>query len=749
MNFKDFYPFLLYKGLFDKASESHIAPQDKKEIDSLFKDLEKLEDTLHSDKSAQEEILQRCSTLIAKHQAKDTTLSKYLLFAIFAAKMEIYHRLDRRDDISREYAAFSRAEQDAKGNILTTEQQRFIDTSAMFNSAELKEILITKLAVVLDVKKDVKIPDLNVADILASSSFVCGDIHNLQRIRRIFHELWQVESLQPLMTFAAYAALGNFVDSDNEVTKEYPLMLIFSDEPLEDSTFGIQYKNMVMVSLSDKDDDKEYSFLSDSHIKDTITHELYHFFARVFYRNNALPYKADESAAMIQVLDKMVAEAASITDTHSITQISRYYEILVATRKEPFESFSNLESSYKPEKLHAEVVVRTPAALAAMHKDCGEAESLEIMRRSGLNCCVDFFLREVELTKIAVSALEKEMNKKLAKPGAEFCEVPHYAKYRSTELHDAVRSNDPERLRELLKGDRNLAETDSFNENALQLAMSSNKPALVFEFAQSAKVIDYLYQNIPLLQRVLFYLVDLAKDETSEFSSQALAIFKQANIAEQNFPVMNKAFFSVREKILDANLVKDLETLPMPEILAQIGDGRITYYDKFGNSIRMYFAAAERPELMDEVLEHYYPSIARGEFIEPDIMRLQLRRKEDPIKFLVELKERAKEEDFNPLKLMEMSANHDTLVEHVALRCKLSTLEGGKKAWFEVFKYIMVEFNINPEMQAAQGSDPLIEILPEEFRQEAKAIFKKAATPAPKTKVREKSPTEDRGCVLS
>lgn len=719
MKFADLYPYS------KTASSADFAEKDQ--VDALFARLESIEDNVGTLREQRDDIVRTCQKIITEQKKINAPQSPIMIAAASTVKMEIFCRLHQFEEIRKEFSEFIRVcgLTSSTTKLLNDEQEKCFKFGAILRAKTLPKILFGWLPKVLEIKSGTNPTEISVPDILAGASVVCGDNHSYNRIREVFHELWQIKNLQPLLTVAACAALGKYCNykdevSDKSSTSFYDgLQIIFSDKLIKDvGTMGMSCdKNVIVVCLGNEaeaETELASTYRSNASLRSTIAHELHHFWEKFTHDSDyAMPYPeaaetGDDSYAPRKIqIQAMLEEAAKITEEHSIeieeAILCDYRHIKV---RQPYQTFRNLFSCYTEEipVRHAEIVVRVPSALASMAEPgkCSEEEALKMMREAGLGACVDFFLEEQIRMQRAIELIGIRFRDVLTLD--ESSKIPAYANYRPSIFHAAVRREDLATLTSLVASDKtDPTAKDSSNETALELAIRHDRPELVFAFAQSTKVLLMLSEDLNLLRRTIFYLFDYAKDETSEHREEALELFRNANKMTGGTAV-SRIFSDMRAETLDKELIEKTKRITPQELLKEIADGKIPYYDNFGNNFGFYLEATERTDLVEVVREKYYLSNPRGDFIPNDTVRTAL-LKNNPEFFLGKT--------FDPTQKMEISFFYDSLIESVARR---TNIKNGRE-WFEVFKQLIADRSTEHPHPLELFPD-LLTLLPKPFREE-------------------------------
>jgi hypothetical protein len=727
MKFADLHPYKKPFGKLNRAKFFFAEKvfdrkmfTEKDEVDALFEQLSGFENNPEGLREASETLLENCEILIRKQLLlRDRPMSCAIIALTFAAKMEIYSRLGQQGEIRKNYSDFCRADDAVKTSLgaLSDLEKKYISFSTS-NLAKLKKDLIPQLNCTLPLKDGVTLPELSVPDALASASFICEDDFNKNHLRKIFHELWQVKALQPLMTNLAYAACGHYCG--DRIKDREKLKLVFSNKLLSgyfdsNTGSGLSQGDVVWISLAGNNAQGLDQPRSDTAIKNTVIHELHHFWEKFSHDSySALPYSetplppkkrglkpsqvtplSDPDEEIKKMLREMCKEAEKVGEENSIKIRSRFNGY-ATTDPEPYHTFHALSGYPKDDRTrHVEIVVRVPASLAGMVGEggCTEARAFELMNLSGLTKCVDFFRREQErMRKISGKMGEEFGTFAAAKP---ITEMPDYAKdSSSTPLHEAVRNRvSIKELVEEIETSDNPNAKDGLGQTALELAMNCDDPKLVFAFLRSPKVLAALGKDLTLLRRLAFYLVARGmNDDDPESSETACALFREAMSKTSGTPW--KIFYEARISAIDPKLVEELKTKTLENFRTELERGETIGEDRLGNSLDYYCFKADREDLKELVKNDFFVNVTTKKLVKLTPLHRAIKEK-DPEKFLTAVEEMAKAGEALPERLY-MDQFSDSPLKNVAMNLiKKDAPETEIEKWINVARRL-VELGADP-----------------------------------------------------
>jgi len=627
MNFSNLYPFNRNKILMErlakdpkfKAVEKRLFA-DTAEVDQLFEHLRKIENKEKDLAENSTEIIAKCNEILSKQAvlSSKNPLAKVISLAIQAVKMEVYTTLNQSEEIRKNYSNFRKAitEIDNLKQSLPRDLLPYLSSAVLEYCYKAANNLASHLNPVIKIKEGTSLNQVTVPDALVLASVATQDEFNKTNIRRIFHELWEIESLRPLLTIAAYSVHGHYIYEGKSQSKD-PFKIIFSHDSLDGHssggiTRGLTSSDNIIVSLAEKSAHGLEVVRSNANIRGTIAHELHHGWEKLrYFQHSSLPYTEkqnvspqkpatffqrhfsssskiapfDPNKKTKERLNKMLQEAKDLKLTHSIRIANALDDNFLTSKRtfltsnsetkeleneqdtypafgspQPFQIFNALKSYSRNERTqHAEIVVRVSNSLGTMVGEggCLEAQAFEIMRKSGLTECLNFFEEEKQQMEI----LAKELAEKT---GITFAatqksrDIPEYLNYSSTALHDAVRSGDRELISRLIKENpASLKDQDSLGQTAFELALDLNNPTAVFAFSKSPEMQQELAQNPRLFRRTIFYLIHTTKDANSPHSEEAAALFKEARnkagYLSQLPPVISNIFYDAENATLDKN----------------------------------------------------------------------------------------------------------------------------------------------------------------------------------------------------
>jgi hypothetical protein len=733
-------------------------------LNQLFAKLDQLDDPSTDENTKNEnlrtdaeKIIEECNSIINQHTLQpSSTHSNTIIAALHAAKMEIHLRLQNEERITSEYNSLVKASMNlihAVHELSEDAQESIISTIAFIGHRVTKY-----LNPVITAKEDSDITTMSVPDILAMKSFVSNNKfnpnqYNLNDIRKTFHQLWQIKHLQPLLTFAAYSALGYHQNQEGEITESAEeLKIIFLNDRItrqNSPDFGGMCigKNMIFVSMGE--DNERFKIRSTRYGSITI-HELHHYWEESFNQSiRLLPYKQpkqnivqrfllpDPNLKEKKRLDKMLAEARSIKSSPSETIAHAIFNGVERTSPQPKSTFLNLQQYPKIDHIQrSEIVVRISESLTdlCLSGKYTEEQALKMLRDSGLNECVDFFLEEQEQMKQFCQKMQQSSGIVFDTDTKPFSFVPSYIEYESTPLHEAVAKGEIEEIRKILREERNCLQKDSLNQTALDLAILIQNDNAVIEFFRLERwenIWRELEQDPYSLRKAIYHIVGIAKNDQSDLASEALAIFKAAKDLRYttNGNQIGAMFSEAASSALDINLQTLLKGFTKAdEVLSAIEKGEINRFDKFGNELSFYVMKSnlnneEKDKIREAVISKYdffydqhvvefLPKNPLRKIIsrnQPDRFIEDLQRKESPIEALKE-----------KLGITAGSTANDSTIELVAMNCNNETRSG--RQWFEVLKTIIRDYQINPHQKFGSNDATLLDLLPYSLREEMKKM---------------------------
>ena len=757
---------------------------DQEDITELFDALQEFDEAENPPLSADKMMMfiSQCDAFINRQTLANDPQSKAVIASLFCTKMQIYKRCLTNPQtpqatqeiiqgkIRHEYNSFIRAVSGLSimAYTLNEEEQKNLTSPLIEQARELTDFLETPIKI----KDEIAQGEISVPDILAANSILNSKKPLSANVRNAFHDLWEVESLRPLLTFAAYATQGYHYGYDGQVTSGDPLRLVFIDDVLTgylgEMSGMCAGNNMVLLSVAGKTS-KGTEFIYEG-LSAILAHELHHYFEESFYKSNQLtPYPKNdllvrkvaksstkvvplteseasedarkrESAEREDELDKMVKEALSVSHENQIVADNVSFDKLSSqTRLQPFSTFNAGIKSYpnlqKFKRIRdAEIVVRVSESLPNIFLANGrnEEKAFQTLRDNGLNRCVDWFVKEKSQMADACKKMQTFSGIKFSSQPVKRDRIANYVVYEPTPLHDAVRNNDLEAVKEMMTTNPESWEVkDSLGQNAFELAVSTNNIHLINEFTKSLAVLGKFKNNIGLFNKVLVNLVRLAKDETSEFSKDAFGIFletKKALIKASSDNDFHFLFPRIFHETFDQKLLDKIKELKTPQkILAAIDNNEIAFLDKFQNHFERYIFKADLKDVRDifsEIDKKYNldPPVAQKYFL-PNVDSYRLNsclaynRPEDFLKHLKELPK------IQPSINLIKDETLTLLPERVALACR--DKQEKPEQWFGVFKEMVKIFRVNPSNSYGEEDQTLLSLLPKRFRKEALETYEK------------------------
>lgn len=679
MKFKNLYPYKTRS----LAEDTDPLLAGKSAVDSLFESLSRIdvEEGKELNAAAVQGYVDECNTIIDRKLSINNGVSKLIVASVFAAKMELYRRTNQDQKIKKEFALFHRAIGAVPSSKeIPEEEEKFIWVAYPLQSCNaVEDSLVPYLNCALPLREGVAARELSVPDALTSASFVSGTFYNLAGVRKMFHELWQIESLQPLLRVMAHATRGQYCDRTGKIEAKEPLKIVFNDDLLrgyfdDDVTSGLSVRNIAMISLRGADKDGTESIRGDRDIKGTIIHELHHAWEKSFNNGSVLPYlPSDETAPAIKArMELMLKEAAAVREESCLEIISRSKMTGVsATRFQPLAVFDFVKSYAEDEKTrHVEIVVRVGNALGIMVdvknplKPCDEARAFEIMQRCGLTECIAFFREEVEMMRATSARISATTGLHFADTTLPFTEVPTCASYVSTPLHDAVRRKDSAAITGIITSGFDVTAKDSLEQSALELAMDYDDPAMALTFRKTKEVHKMLGENLPMLRRLANYLA--AKSCEGElWSEEATSAFREMRVQSD---LKSAYFFLARDVARDfANptLVEEVRTMTIEDFESTLARREIKDpADILGNNFIDYCYVARNETLGNFIAQSYYTSAQKGLLLKCNSLQMAEKEK-NPQKFLMEINAMVERGESLPSRL-DMYKRNDSLLGCVA-----------------------------------------------------------------------------------
>ena len=763
MKFKDFYPYKKERELFTfsianviakivkaRTLDRHVTAE-KGEVKNLFSQLKEIEDDPENLLEKKEEIIGRCDGIINRQLLLQGEISKVIILSSFAVKMEIYDRLNESDEVRRNYGNFLRVKGavDVEGQEIPNHFQRYVNYGSVYAARELERNLARHLIPVLVIKNGKNLQEMSVPEILSSASYSPRNYDN-KKIKRVFCELWNVESLQPLLTTMAQATQGYYCDYKGEVRQGKKLQIFFSDNDFK-GAIGLAAKNSISISLSEKSEHgDDYVLRNIDLLKGVVTHELHHYWESSRYNNSSSPYTKVYQAKTLPIYPEEVGQylwqnfsdtkkaekiLAKESKAHVTQMLKEAYDIKRENcdnnlGSELFEIFKNLESYSESRNIRRkEVVVRTSEALATMSGSKGRSEEkvFEILDQCGLVKCVEFFHKEREQMQEAAEKIALESQVSFAP---------------MVLVHDVIKNQSDELTTQLLKKyPYLLTYRDSLGQTLLESMASNNNHRLILDLFKETKMQYPLFfdeRDSEPLRQVVFYLIDLAKDETSEFADEARGLFKEIkylnNLVGKSYS-FKSVNYDARKATLSEELLNKVKSKTPEEILTAIDQGEIAIRDKFGNIFFEYVfevskrdpdAKKIRKDIFDKVREKYdhYELQVEDLFLPANPLRSAFCCNQPKI-FLENFQKSEDASEILQQRLGIVDAKNDSVIELIAESCGFGN--GGGK-WFDIFKNIICEHEIDPNQKYGASDKTLLDLLPEDFREEAQDVFVKVVT---------------------
>lgn len=665
--------------------------------------------------------------------------------------MEIYDRLNESDEVRRNYGNFLRVKGavDVEGQKIPNHLQRYVNYGLVHAARELERNLARHLLPVLVLEDGKNLQEMSVPEILSSASYSPRKYDD-EKIKRVFCELWNVKSLQPLLTTAAYATQGYYCDYKGEVRQGKKLQIFFSDNNFK-GAIGLAAKDSIFISLSQKSEHGDEDELRNIDLlKGVVAHELHHYWENYRYNNHHSPYTKVYQAKTLPIYPEEVGQylwqnfsetkkaekiLANESKAHVTQMLTEAYDIKNETCEnnlgsELFGIFKNLESYSESRNIRRkEVVVRTSEALATMSGSKGRSEEkvFEILDQCGLVKCVEFFHKEKEQMQEAVKKIAVDSQVSFAP---------------MVEIHEVIRNQSDELTTQLLKKDCYfLTYRDAIGQSVLELIASNNKHRLILDLFQEPEMQCALFldkRDSDPLRQVVFYLINVAKDETSEFSDEALDLFKRMKylngLLGESYSFESINYDSI-EATLSEELLNKIKSKTPEEILTTIDQGEIPLRDKFGNSFFDYLCKAFEKDpdpnkvlkdILDKVREKYddYEFQVEDSFLPINPLRYAFYYASPQI-FLENFPKSEDASEVLEQRLGIVSAENDSVIELIAEVCRFRDVGGD---WFDIFKNIIHDYKIDPNQKYGANDKTLLDLLPEDLREEAQEVFAKVVT---------------------
>ncbi len=724
------------------ALSENFAHED--EINRLFTKLEYFDDeTKKEDLAANAaSIIDQSNSLINRHTlATESQWSTVAIAALKTVQMQVFLRLENSERIKEEYDSFIRATAstlDIVYQLNEADQKRF--TSPFTETARHAN---KYLVPAVRLKPDAAPQEISVPDILAAATFVSDQNYNLGEVRSVFHQLWKIDELQPLLLYSAYATLGYRCDFNNEVTQSQPLQIVLVNDKItrnnrSNYTGFCSGSNMVVIST--KADYGTYEVFNER-IGATLAHELHHYFEESFHQSNQLlPYRnaatsffSDPNAAIKSQLDKMVKEAISCAQKKEIEVPNSIVGGRLDKIFQPAETFGRI-ATYTGAALsqrirHAEIVVRVSEIVADLcgTKKYSSAETFEKLQNFGLTECVDFFYREQQQMLQSCATIQRVSGINFNHKNPPAKNIADYIEYSPAPSQDALAR-------------------DSLNQTNLELAMQHGNHADVLKFCreiyQESRDWKKLGSDIKLLHKTAFYLAELSYSKDEKLSKAAIELFELAKIMPYSFNQrqINNVFCDASLNNLDPALLEKISTTP--DILSAIANKELPRFDILKNDLRSYIVKSKTTESkQDDILNTFnekYDCVTNqtvNYFLPKNPLRKPLLYC-NPEKFLEifdaainsEKHEGQKELGQKLLKdrMSIISLHNDSVIELVAHNCNDDF--NGKK-WYEIFKTLVRTYDIDVLHKSENNNQSLSDLLLSDIRADFLQNFYKKPNP--------------------
>lgn len=273
----------------------------KPEIDAFFAELSEFDDeneisttALRSKKDA---LIEKCDALILKQTAKNNPAATLIIATLFAVKLEIFSRLGEIENIQKDYINLLRNSFNASALITQEQFTSFFNLTLKSKHSEV----IGKFSQAFDktdsaIKGIIDFESASVPDILTNASINCDATINDTDIRNIFHDLWKIVALRPLMIYSAFCATGRSCNFKGEIVidEAQKLKIIFlgsSPESHENLIIaGKQLSNLILVSTTERDNSGTLPIqYSSAKIASIMIHELHHLWESRFFEIISIP----------------------------------------------------------------------------------------------------------------------------------------------------------------------------------------------------------------------------------------------------------------------------------------------------------------------------------------------------------------------------------------------------------------------------------------------------------------------------
>ena len=775
-----------------KLEESYLL-ETRSEVDELFEKLKEITTTSDLPQTLKE-IFTKCDTIINRQTVQNQPISPTIVVSAMAIKMELALDFDiafdataQSDpklcpDIILNCGNFSAVRNNANSFYVAHKEIMRINSLLPKDISSLLTPQIVSACISISRRVAARmIPSFasqqsdetaavyEVPDLLAAASFAPQtSILEQANIRRMFHELWEVELLRPLLSNAAYATLGLAI-KDGKLQRITPLKIIFFDKGLSSirdtgDITGLTHDSRVSVAISTRDPHGIDTLRSDAIIKGTIIHELHHFWERLKHsQSSALPYlegssskppqlaptifqqfcnllasgrivkkvipetKPDRNQEIKERLDRMTKEAEEIKKDSGLLVTQKFssggYRTLV---REPFSTFNAVTHYEKDQETqHSEIVVRVPASLGTLTAEGHSAEeAMKAMKDSGLEECIKFFLEEVSQMQEKIQKLQEQSQIIFTNPQKE---------------------------------------KDFFAKNDLERALDLQDTQAVVTLCRPEQITT-LSHDLPLLHRAILHLIKTAKNSDHPDSEIALSKFREIRDQLYFSPDTPRAAFSLILDTIDITIdeehIKQIASRSSKEIAADIRSGAIPFRDKFGNDFISYAIRASQKldrssfyHKVEDFMLRQYSRISgqhvdtTSRFIEGIISKITpeqtfYRHQESDdflpgqdqnllYKSLVENNPKMfwkilKSAD-DPMEILQQKVpskfkENNSVIERIAARIE-PQIEKSKRAdpWLNAFKKILRQYPIDLTKKYGDNDKPLIEMLHWSLREDVKS----------------------------
>ncbi|MCH2037580.1 MAG: hypothetical protein MK137_03190, partial [Rickettsiales bacterium] len=212
--------------------------------------------------------------------------------------------------------------------------------------------------------------NLSVPDQLANASYIEKHIDSDQQravIRKLFHDLWSEQELQPTLRAATKGV-------DGKLRGKGRFGIVFSMEGYPGAHGFYNNKEIVQISM------KPYTLGEGVHhldkrnipnIKNTLIHELTHYITNRVYNNNANPYRENDIEAKEAFRKKLFKDIKK-----SREHVKTYKEDTTSFSDKPqedgilqhliYKDIAEGHNFYAKENRDSEYIVRIPAALSSV-----------------------------------------------------------------------------------------------------------------------------------------------------------------------------------------------------------------------------------------------------------------------------------------------------------------------------------------------------------------------------------------------